>query len=95
MTYRYYSEPVKRPSNITLTKDQLHDLKCYYTEDYINDLSINELKEIAFEFMLNNLTDYNLLDMKNEVESVFSKRYFRELIREVSNNKSPPISDPW
>ena len=73
--YRYYSEPVKRPSNITLTKDQL--------------------QEIAFEFMLNNLTDYNLLDMKNEVESVFSKRYFRELIREVSNNKSPPISDPW
>ena len=35
MTYRYHSEdPIKR-NKLTLTEDQLHDLKCYFIEDYI------------------------------------------------------------
>ena len=54
MTYRYHSEdPIKR-RKLTLTKGQLHDLKCYYVEDYISELSINELKEIVFQNMINN-----------------------------------------
>ena len=95
MTYRYYSEdPIKR-NKLTLTEDQLHDLKCYYVEDYINDLTNNELKEIVFHNMINNMNDYNQKDVFNEVKNTFSKVYLKELIREVSNNKSPPISDPW
>ena len=95
MTYRYHSEdPIKR-NKLTLTEDQLHDLKCYFVSDYVNDLSDNELKDIVYEFMLDNLHDYNFLDIKEEIEFTFNKRYFKKLISQVSNNKSPPISDPW
>ena len=62
MTYRYHSEdPIKR-RKLTLTKEQLHELKCYYVEDYIHDLTNNELKEIVFQNMINNMTDYSYSD---------------------------------
>ena len=95
MTYRYHSEdPIKR-NKLTLTEDQLHDLKCYYVEDYINDLTNNELKEIVFQNMINNMSNYNQNDVFNEANNTFDKVYLKQLIREVRNNKSPPISDPW
>ena len=95
MTYRYHSEdPIKR-NKLTLTEDQLHDLKCYFIEDYINDLTNNELKEIVFQNMINNMSNYNQNDVFNEVYNTFDKVYLKQLIREVRNNKSPPISDPW
>ena len=95
MRYNYQSEePIKR-RKLTLTKGQLHDLKCYYVEDYISELSINELKEIVFQNMINNMTDYTQKDVFNEVNNTFNKAYLKELIYEVTNNKSPPISDPW
>ena len=95
MTYRYHSEdPIKR-RKLTLTEEQLHELKCYYVEDYVNDLTNNELKEIVFQNMLNNLNDCSEKDVLIEVKNTFSKAYLKELIYEVTNNKSPPISDPW
>ena len=45
--------------------------------------------------MLNNLSDYSQKDVFNEVNNTFDKAYLRELIYEVTNNKSPPIADPW
>ena len=95
MTYRYTSdEPIKR-RKLTLTEEQLHELKCYYVEDYIHDLTNNELKEIVFQNMLNNLSDCSEKDVLIEVKNTFSKAYLKELIYEVTNNKSPPIADPW
>ena len=95
MTYRYHSEdPIKR-RKLTLTKEQLHDLKCYFVNDYVNDLSVNELKDIVYENMLDNLEEYSQKDVINEVKSTFDKAYLKELIYEVTNNKSPPIADPW
>ena len=95
MRYNYQSEePIKR-RKLTLTKGQLDDLKCYYVEDYISELSINELKEIVFQNMINNMTDYTQKDVFNEVNNTFNKAYLKELIYEVTNNKSPPIDDPW
>ena len=61
----------------------------------MNDLTNNELKEIVFDMMLNNLSDYSQKDVFNEVNNTFDKAYLRELIYEVTNNKSPPIDDPW
>ena len=95
MTYRYHSEdPIKR-KKLTLTEEQLHELKCYYVEDYVNDLTNNELNEIVFQNMLNNLNDCSEKDVLIEVKNTFSKAYLKELIYEVTNNKSPPIADPW
>ena len=95
MQYSYQSdEPIKR-RKLTLTKEQLHELKCYYVEDYIHDLTNNELKEIVFQNMINNMTDYSQKDVFNEVNNTFDKAYLKELIYEVTNNKSPPIADPW
>ena len=95
MQYNYTSKDLNARSKRTLTKEQLHDLKCYYVEDYIHDLTNNELKEIVFDMMLNNLSDYSQKDVFNEVNNTFDKAYLRELIYEVTNNKSPPIADPW
>ena len=95
MTYRYHSEDPIKTNKLTLTEDQLHDLKCYFIEDYINDLTNNELKEIVFQNMINNMSNYNQNDVFNEVNNTFDKVYLKQLIREVRNNKSPPISDPW
>ena len=95
MTYRYHSEESNYPNKVLLTKEQLHELKCYYVEDYISELSINELKEIVFQNMINNMTDYSQKDVFNEVNNTFNKAYLKELIYEVTNNKSPPIADPW
>ena len=95
MTYRYHSEdPIKR-RKLTLTEEQLHELKCYFVNDYVNDLSVNELKDIVYENMLDNLEEYSQKDVINEVKNTFSKAYLKELIYEVTNNKSPPIADPW
>ena len=63
--------------------------------DYVNDLSVNELKDIVYENMLDNLEEYNQKDVINEVKSTFDKAYLRQLINQVMNNKAPPISDPW
>ena len=106
MTYRYHSEdPIKRKkltpnrdnltSRLSLTEEQLHELKCYFVNDYVNDLSVNELKDIVYENMLDNLEEYNQKDVINEVKSTFDKAYLRQLINQVMNNKAPPISDPW
>ena len=95
MTYRYTSDEPIRRRKLTLTEDQLHELKCYYVEDYVNDLTNNELKEIVFQNMLNNLSDCSEKDVLIEVKNTFSKAYLKELIYEVTNNKSPPIADPW
>ena len=95
MTYRYHSEdPIKR-KKLTLTEEQLHELKCYFVNDYVNDLSVNELKDIVYENMLDNLEEYSQKDVINEVKSTFDKAYLRTLINQVMNNKAPPISDPW
>ena len=95
MTYRYHSEdPIKR-RKLTLTDEQLHELKCYFVNDYVNDLSVNELKDIVYENMLDNLEEYSQKDVINEVKNTFNKAYLKELIYEVTNNKSPPIADPW
>ena len=95
MTYRYHSEdPIKR-RKLTLTNEQLHELKCYFVNDYVNDLSVNELKDIVYENMLDNLEEYSQKDVINEVKNTFNKAYLKELIYEVTNNKSPPIADPW
>ena len=61
----------------------------------MNDLTNNELKEIVFQNMLNNLNDCSEKDVLIEVKNTFSKAYLKELIYEVTNNKSPPIADPW
>ena len=63
--------------------------------DYVNDLSVNELKDIVYENMLDNLEEYSQKDVINEVKSTFDKAYLRQLINQVMNNKAPPISDPW
>ena len=95
MTYRYSKPDPIIPKKLILTKEQLHELKCYYVEDYVNDLTNNELKEIVFQNMLNNLSDCSEKDVLIEVKNTFSKAYLKELIYEVTNNKSPPIADPW
>ena len=106
MTYRYHSEdPIKRKkltpnrdnltSRLSLTEEQLHELKCYFVNDYVNDLSVNELKDIVYENMLDNLEEYSQKDILIEVKSTFDKAYLRQLIHQVMNNKAPPISDPW
>ena len=106
MTYRYHSEdPIKRKkltpnrdnltSRLSLTDEQLHELKCYFVNDYVNDLSVNELKDIVYENMLDNLEEYSQKDILIEVKSTFDKAYLRQLIHQVMNNKAPPISDPW
>ena len=41
------------------------------------------------------MTDYSQKDVFNEVNNTFNKSYLKELIYEVTNNKSPPIADPW
>ena len=95
MTYRYTSdEPIKR-KKLTLTQEQLHQLKCHFSSDYVDGLSVNELKDIVYENMLDNLEEYNQKDVINEVKSTFDKAYLRQLIHQVMNNKAPPISDPW
>ena len=106
MTYRYHSEdPIRtdlinqvnqnKRRKLTLTEEQLHELKCYFVNDYVNDLSVNELKDIVYENMLDNLEEYSQKDVINEVKSTFDKAYLRQLINQVMNNKAPPISDPW
>ena len=106
MTYRYHSEdPIKRKkltpnrdnltSRLSLTEEQLHELKCYFVNDYVNDLSVNELKDIVYENMLDNLEDWDQTDVINEVKNTFNKAYFNELIHQIMYNKSPPITDPW
>ena len=95
MQYNYTSKESNYPNKVLLTKEQLHELKCYYVEDYIHDLTNNELKEIVFQNMINNMTDYSEKDVFNEVNNTFNKAYLKELIYEVTNNKSPPIADPW
>ena len=95
MQYNYTSKESNYPNKVLLTKEQLHELKCYYVEDYVNDLTNNELKEIVFQNMLNNLSDCSEKDVLIEVKNTFSKAYLKELIYEVTNNKSPPIADPW
>ena len=106
MTYRYNSkdlnarskrtsdEPIMR-RKLTLTDEQLHELKCYFVNDYVNDLSVNELKDIVYENMLDNLEEYSQKDILIEVKSTFDKAYLRQLIHQVMNNKAPPISDLW
>ena len=106
MRYNYQSEePIKRKkltpnrdnltSRLSLTDEQLHELKCYFVNDYVNDLSVNELKDIVYENMLDNLEEYSQKDILIEVKSTFDKAYLRQLIHQVMNNKAPPISDPW
>ncbi len=63
--------------------------------DYVNDLSVNELKDIVYENMLDNLEEYSQKDILIEVKNTFDKAYLRQLIHQVMNNKAPPISDPW
>ena len=95
MTYRYTSEdPIKR-RKLTLTDEQLHELKCYFVNDYVNDLSVNELKDIVYENMLDNLEEYSQKDILIEVKNTFNKAYLKDLIHQIMYNKSPPISDPW
>ena len=95
MTYRYHSEdPIKR-RKLTLTKEQLHELKCYFVNDYVNDLSVNELKDIVYENMLDNLEEYSQKDILIEVKNTFNKAYLKDLIHQIMYNKSPPINDPW
>ena len=95
MTCRYHSEdPIKR-RKLTLTDEQLHELKSYFVSDYIDGLSVNELKDIVYENMLDNLEEYSQKDILIEVKSTFDKAYLRQLINQVMNNKAPPISDPW
>ena len=95
MTYRYHSEdPIKR-RKLTLTEEQLHELKCYFVNDYVNDLSVNELKDIVYENMLDNLEEYSQKDILIEVKNTFNKAYLKDLIHQIMYNKSPPISDPW
>ena len=95
MTYRYSKPDPIIPKKLILTKEQLHELKCYFVNDYVNDLSVNELKDIVYENMLDNLEEYSQKDVINEVKSTFDKAYLRQLINQVMNNKAPPISDPW
>ena len=95
MTYRYYKEDPIQPKKLILTEEQLNELKCYFVNDYVEGLSTNELKDIVYENMLDNLEEYNQKDVINEVKSTFDKAYLRQLINQVMNNKAPPISDPW
>ena len=106
MTYRYTEKQLNARSKRTpnqdnmsnktsLTDQQFDDLKCYYASDYVDTLSVNELKDIVYENMLDNLEEYSQKDVINEVKSTFDKAYLRQLINQVMNNKAPPISDPW
>tara|TARA_B100001250_G_scaffold303511_1_gene265225 strand:- start:1541 stop:1828 length:288 start_codon:yes stop_codon:yes gene_type:complete len=95
MTYRYSKEdPIKR-RKLTLTEEQLHDLKCIFISDYVEGLSVNELKDIAYENFINDMHDWVYNDVKQEIENTFNKAYLKDVIYQVMNNKAPPISDPW
>ena len=95
MTYRYYKEDPIQPKKLILTEEQLNELKCYFVNDYVEGLSSNELKDIVYENMLDNLEEYSQKDILIEVKNTFNKAYLKDLIHQIMYNKSPPISDPW
>ena len=95
MTYRYHSEdPIKR-RKLTLTEEQLHELKCYFVNDYVNDLSVNELKDIVYGNLIDCMRDYTIQEVKNECDDCMRKGYFWELYHQVLNTNQKEIEDPW
>ena len=95
MTYRYYKEDPIQPKKLTLTEEQLYDLKCRFLSDYVEGLSVNELKDIAYENFINDMHDWSQEDVINEVNNTFDKAYLSRLIKEVTNMKWNQLEDPW
>ena len=95
MTYRYSKPDPIIPKKLILTKEQLHELKCYFISDYVDGLSVSDLKDIAYENFINDMYDWSQEDVINEVKDTFNKAYLKDLIHQIMYNKSPPISDPW
>ncbi len=106
MTYRYTEKQLNARSKRTpnqdnmsnkrsLTDQQFDDLKCYYASDYVDTLSVNELKDIVYGNLIDCMRDYTIQDVKNECDDCMRKGYFWELFYQVTNTKDPPISDPW
>ena len=95
MTYRYSKPDPIIPKKLILTKEQLHELKCYFISDYVDGLSVSDLKDIAYENFINDMYDWSQEDVINEVKDTFNKAYLKDLIHQIMYNKSPPINDPW
>ena len=106
MTYRYTEKELiarsartgkktNYKSKDTLTDQQFDDLKCYYASDYVDTLSIDELKDIVYGNLIDCMRDYTLQDVKNECDDCMRKGYFWELYHQIINTKDPPIADPW
>ena len=95
MTYRYTPKDLNDRFKGILTEEQLYDLKCRFLSDYVEGLSVNELKDIAYENFINDMHDWSQEDVINEVKDTFNKAYLKDLIHQIMYNKSPPISDPW
>ena len=95
MTYRYTEKQLNARSKRTLTDQQFDDLKCYYASDYVDTLSVDELKDIVYGNVIDCMRDYTIEDVKNECDDCMRKGYFWELYHQVTNAKDPPISDPW
>ena len=95
MTYRYTPKDLNDRFKGILTEEQLYDLKCRFLSDYVEGLSVNELKDIAYENYINDMHDWSQEDVINEVKDTFNKAYLKDLIHQIMYNKSPPINDPW
>ena len=95
MTYRYSKPDPIIPKKLILTKEQLHELKCYFISDYVDGLSVSDLKDIAYENFINDMHDWSQEDVINEVNNTFDKAYLSRLIKEVTNMKWNQLEDPW
>ena len=94
MTYRYSKPDPIIPKKLILTKEQLHELKCYFISDYVDGLSVSDLKDIAYENFINDMHDWSQEDVINEVKDTFDKAYLSRLIKQVTNMKWNQLEDP-
>ena len=95
MTYRYTEKELNARSKRTLTDQQFDDLKCYYASDYVDTLSVNELKDIVYGNLIDCMRDYTIQEVKNECDDCMRKGYFWELYHQVLNTNQKEIEDPW
>ena len=95
MTYRYSKPDPIKPKKTSLTDQQFDDLKCYYASDYVETLSIDELKDIVYGNLIDCMRDYTIQEVKNECDDCMRKGYFWELFYQVLNTNQKEIEDPW
>ena len=95
MTYRYTPKDLNDRFKGILTEEQLYDLKCRFLSDYVDGLSVSDLKDIAYENFINDMHDWSQEDVINEVKDTFDKAYLSRLIKEVTNMKWNQLEDPW